>query len=229
MKFNAEKAPANGLVAAPAAAWLSPLRALLSDVDVIRLRGSCARRQSRCLGAVYSGIAGQGGSRAKGHALPRVVPVPRPRPPEAPAAEPEQPAAARQTAAPAAERQAARTGRRTRTAAALGLPAGVDGCDRDRSQHSRYPRSWRLRRRGSGAAGSGRAAGQAAGGVEACRHLALRHGIADRRLGPHRHRAAGRQSRQHHQRPRQFRLVRMPRSQPRGRRAIVRTRPRQRA
>ena len=76
-------------------------------------------------------------------------------------------------------------------APALGLPAGADRGDRDRSQHSRHPWSRRLRRRGSGAAGGRGAAGQAAGRGEAGGDPALRHGVGDRGLGPHRHRAAG--------------------------------------
>ena len=82
-------------------------------------------------------------------------------------------------------------------AAALGLPAGADGGDRDRPQHPRHQGRRRLRRRGPGAAGGRGAAGQAAGLGEAGGDPALRHGVGDRRLDPHRHGAAGGKPRQH--------------------------------
>ena len=63
--------------------------------------------------------------------------------------------------------------------------------DRHRAQHSRHPWRRRLRRRGSGAAGGDRAAGQAAGFGEAGGDPALHHGVGAGRLDPQRHRAAG--------------------------------------
>ena len=104
-------------------------------------------------------------------------------------------------------------------AAALGLPAGADRRHRDCAQHSRHPWRRRLRGRGSGAAGGDRAAGQAAGFGEAGGDPALPDGVGARRLDPQRYRAAGGRPRQHRLRSRQFRLVRMPRPQPRRRRA----------
>ena len=92
---------------------------------------------------------------------------------------------------PARASKPARTSRARAAAAALGLPAGADRRDRDRAQHSRYPRRRRLRRRGSGAAGGGGAAGQAAGRGKAGGDPALHHGLRDRGLDSHRHGAAG--------------------------------------
>ena len=127
------------------------------------------------------------------------------------------------------DREAGRTGRARPPATAFGLPAGPDRRDCDCSQHSRHPRPRRLRRRGSGAAGGYRTAGQASGFSKARGDPALPDGVGDHGLDPHRHGAAGGEPRQLHQRPRQFRLVRMPRPQPRGRRQTVRAWPRQRA
>ena len=118
------------------------------------------------IGAVAEAASGRGaGSRAR-----------------KPAAEKQAPAEADKPAEQAAPR---------RPAAALGLPAGADGRDRHRPQHSRHPRPRRLRRRGSGAAGGGGAAGQAAGCGEARGDPALPDGVGDRGLDPHRHGAAG--------------------------------------
>ena len=133
-----------------------------------------------------------------------------------PAAEPEKPAAGKQ--APA------ETDKPAEQAAPAPPPPSacrlaLTGRDRDCPQHSRHPWRRRLRRRGSGAAGGRGAAGQAAGFGETRGDPALRHGVGDRGLDPHRHGAAGGKPRQRHQRSRQFRLVRMPRPQPRGRRA----------
>ena len=174
-------------------------------------------------GGLFRDGAGQGRTEP---CFRTAVPLPKPRPAEAPAIEPEPPAAA--SSRPASHRPTAEPSRRPhRATTALGLPAGADRGDRDRPQHSRYPRPRRLRRRGSGTAGGGGAAGQATGRGQAGRDAPLRHGLGDRGLGPHRHRAADHEPRQHHQRARQFRLVRMPRPQPRRRRAIVRAWPRQ--
>ena len=100
---------------------------------------------------------------------------------------------------------------------------------RDCAQHSRHQGRRRLRGRGSGAAGGDRAAGQAAGFGEAGGDPALYHGVCAGRVDPQRYRAAGRAPRQHRLRSRQFRLVRVPRPQPRRRRQALRARPRQRA
>ena len=180
---------------------------------------AAARKPDRGL---WSDLFGQGRPRLRGALLPASVPLPRPRPSDAPSHEADKPAAGQQ-----ARLQPNRLSRAPR--AALGLPAGADGCDCDRAQHSRYPRRRRLRRRGSGAAGSRGAAGQAAGFAETRSHPTLHHGLGGGGLDPHRHGAAGGKPRQHHQRSRQFRLVRMPRPQPRGRRSIVRAWPGQRA
>ena len=121
-----------------------------------------------------------------------------------------------------------RPSRPRRATAALGLPAGADRCDRDRAQHPRHQGPRRLRRRGSGAAGGRGAAGQAAGSGEAGGDPPLhrwRRRIADwirTDMAPLAQRLGSTD-----QRPRQFRLVRMPRPQPRGRRQDVRARPRQ--
>ena len=166
-------------------------------------------------------------------AAPRAaVPLPRPRPAEAPSAgrrrrRPRSRAAKdngqeRGQGGRQAGRQAAGA------AAAFGLPAGADGCDRDRAQHSRYPRRRRLRRRGSGAAGGHRAAGQAPGAGEAGGDPPLHDGDRDRRLDPHRHRAAGGEaSAAPISELDNFDSYRMPRPQPRRRREVVRARPRQ--
>ena len=116
---------------------------------------------------------------------------------------------------------------RPRRAAAFGLPAGADRCHRDRAQHPRHQGRRRLRGRGSGAAGGDRAAGQAAGFGQAGGDPALSHGVCAGRLDPQRYRAAGGAPRQRRLRSRQFRLVRVPRPQPRRRRQAFRARPRQ--
>ncbi len=114
-------------------------------------------------------------------------------------------------------------------AGAIGLPARAHRCDRHRPQHSRYPWSRRLRRRGSGAARGRGAGGQAAGCAETRSDPPLRDGVGGRGLDSQRYRAAHGVPRQRRQRSRQFRLVRMPWPQPRRRRQTVRAWPRQRA
>ena len=70
-------------------------------------------------------------------------------------------------------------GRATR---AFGLPGGADRADRHRPQHSRHPRSRRLRRRRPGAARGHCVAGQAPCRGDAAGDLALLDGLGHRRL-----------------------------------------------
>ena len=155
------------------------------------------------------------------------VPLPKPRPAEAPVGRARQ--AGQGAAGVSAERQARPAGcaRTAAHATAVGLPAGADGRHRDCAQHPRHQGRRRLRRRGSGAAGGDRAAGQAAGFGEAGGDPALYHGVCAGRVDPQRYRAAGGAPRQHRLRSRQFRLVRVPRPQPHRRRQALRARPRQ--
>ena len=147
--------------------------------------------------APWGDLFGAGPPRAQaGQRYRAAVPLPRPRPADAPAAEagsPRRAAGGPEAAKPAEQAAPAPQPR----AAALGLPAGADGRDRHRPQHSRHPWRRRLRRRGSGAARGDRAAGQAAGLGEAGGDPALRDGVRVGRLDPHRYRAAGGKPRQH--------------------------------
>ena len=171
---------------------------------------------------VQGRIATASGAR-RAHAA---VPLPKPRPAEAPSAERDKPDKEEQ-ASP--ERQARSAGCARTPPAAIGLPAGADRCHRDCAQHPRHQGRRRLRGRGSGAAGGDRAAGQAAGFGEAGGDPALSHGVCAGRMDPQRYRAAGGAPRQRRLRSRQFRLVRVPRPQPHRRRQAFRARPRQRA
>ena len=186
-----------------------------------RSRRGGPERPVRRPGATFSAMSRPKARRA---ALPAPVPLPKPRPADAPPTGSDKPAAGEQTPAEAdkAAEQAAPS-----AAAAHRLPVGPDGRDRHRPQHSRHPWRWRLRRRGSGAARGRGAAGQAPGFGKAGRNPPLRHGVSDCGLDPHRHGALGGEPRQRRQRPRQFRLVRVPRPQPRGWRQTVGTRSRQ--
>jgi hypothetical protein len=128
--------------------------------------------------------------------------------------------------APERQPEPAGCARTTAGATAVGLPAGPDGCHRDCAQHPRHQGRRRLRGRGSGAAGGDRAARQAAGFGEAGGDPALYHGVGAGRLDPRRYRAAGGAPRQRRHRYRQFRLVRVPRPQPRRRSQALRAWPR---
>ncbi len=98
------------------------------------------------LAAPWGDLFGAGPPKLRGSVRRAAVPLPRPRPADAPAAEASPPVAGQPPAA-------SETGKPTEQAApvakagtpALRLPAGVDGGDRDCPQHSRY--SWRRRLR----------------------------------------------------------------------------------
>ncbi len=173
---------------------MAPLAASERQWLPLRRRRSCLacqpgrpwrrKRPARRRGTTCSGIVSP---RARG--MPRAtarraaVPLPKPRPAEAPSAERDKPDEGAAGVSP--ERQARPAGR-ARTAAhatAIGLPAGADRRHRDCAQHPRHPGRRRLRGRGSGAAGGDRAAGQAAGFGEAGGDPALPDGVSAGRRG----------------------------------------------
>ena len=127
----------------------------------------------------------------RGTARRAAVPLPKPRPAEAPSAERDKPDEEQQASAPNGKPDRAGRARTAAHAAAIGLPAGADRRHRHCAQHPRHPWRRRLRGRGSGAAGGDRAAGQAAGFGEAGGDPALPHGVSAGRLDPQRYRAAG--------------------------------------
>ena len=124
--------------------------------------------------------------------LPGSIPLPKPRPADAPSAAPGPPAEAKQ--APPAEHDAPPPTPAVPAPQLSACRQALTEDDRHRPQHSRYPRPRRLRRRGSGAAGGGGAGGQAQGRAEARGDPAMQDGFGDRRLGPHRHRRRSRRA-----------------------------------
>ena len=217
MNCSAEKASrkwAYGVFGRTARQWLPLQRVVLLGVSSEQ---ALAAKGTRL--APWGDLFGAGPPEVRRTVHRSAVPLPRPRPADAPTSRarpsqrrsglPRQPSPTAEQAAPAPQPRRS-----------LGLPAGADRRHRHRPQHSRHPWRRRLRRRRSGAARGHRAAGQAAGVGEARGDPALRHGLCAGRLDPDRHRAARDEPRQHDQRSRQFRFVRVPRPQPYRRRQL---------